>query len=424
MLLLQQIENIMLGARDGLRKPFVAKRLIMKRHSPSNLIPRNNWDYSLKTLFTALGGACNSSTRAPNAERVFQGRPIWTKSGRTSLYAILKSLGLPAGAKVGVPLFCCSVVFDVIRHAGLSPRFLDSNISDCNMSVEDLRNKRADLSSVVAVHMFGKPCDMDAIVADANPLPVIEDCAQSLFSTYKGKPTGVLSTASFFSFRCGKYISAGEGSAIFCKEVDLQSKIEETVNSFHSWSLFRMFTDSLLMFVKATLYNRPWYGLVGYPVGMRLDRKLNLTAKEGFETGKIASSHLAVIDARIAGFRDKINIQREHALKLLDAVTPGKFFLPSEDDGCFSNWYQFALRFPNTHQRDAMADHLLSEGIDSARYLDNIVDEARTHYGYTGDCPNAELLSKTVLLVPIHYKLCASDIEHIGDSINEGSQIL
>jgi dTDP-4-amino-4,6-dideoxygalactose transaminase len=295
---------------------------------------------------------------------------------------------------------------------------------DYNLSVEDLRKKSADLAAIVAVHMFGNPCDMDAINAIAGRIPVIEDCAQSIFSTYKGKQTGLLATAAFFSFRCGKYISAGEGSVIFCRYKELQKKIEETVNAFENWSAAKMCVNALSTFVKATLYNRPWYGLVGHPIGMRLDKKLNLTAKDGFETGRIASSHHALIDARLGHFQEKINIQCEHARMLLKMVTPSKFSLPPENNDRSRNWFQFPLRFQGTNQRDVMADYLLNQGIDTAKYLDAIADEARSNYGYKGDCPDAELLSKTVLLVPIHYTLSARDIEHIARSINTGSQML
>ena len=396
----------------------------MKLRDHINLIPRNNWDYGFRTLTSALANASKNTTQAPNVKNIFLQNPILTNSGRTSLYAILKALELPPGAMVGIPLFCCSVVFNAITQVGLTPRFLDANIDDCNISVEDLHKKQTELAAIFAVHMFGNPCNMDEILAIAGGIPVIEDCAQSIFSIYKEKQTGLLSTASFFSFRCGKYISAGEGSAIFCKEPEFQRRVERIVNSFNRWSSLDMLIDSLSTFIKATLYNRPWYGIIGYPIGMRLDKKLNLTAKDGFKTGKISSSHLALIDSRIAHFHEKINIQREHANMLLDAVAPGKFYLPSESKGCTSNWYQFALRFQNTNQRDVMADYLLNQGIDTAKYLDNIADEARSNYGYTGDCPNAELLSKTVLLVPIHYTLRTSDIEHIARSINEGSQII
>lgn len=396
----------------------------MKLRHRINLIPRNNWDYGFKAAFGALTGINKKALQAPIIDKIFHQNPIWTNSGRTSLYAILKSMELPAGAKVGVPLFCCSVVFNAICQAGLSPCFLDSNLHDCNISVEDLRKKRLNLAAVVAVHMFGHPSNMDGVVAVADTIPVIEDCAQSIFSTYYGKQTGQLSTASFFSFRCGKYISAGEGSAIFCREPELQKKIERTVRSFKSRSTLNMLIDVLMAFGKATLYNRPWYGLIGYPIGMRLDKKLNLTAKDGFETGKIASTHLALINSRFARFPEKINLQREHAHMLLNAVVPRDFCLPAEGPGCSSNWYQFAIRFQNTAQRDAMAEHLLSQGIDTAKYLDHIAEDACFHYGYGMDCPNAELLSKTILLVPIHYTLRAQDIEHIARSINEGSQII
>lgn len=396
----------------------------MKLRDYIKLIPRNNWDYESKALFGAIAGIHSNSTQAPNTENIFQQKPIWTTSGRSSLYAILKSLELPGGSKVGVPLFCCSVVFNAICQAGLSPCFLDSNINDCNISAEDLCKKHADLAAVVAVHMFGNPCDMDSVIAEAGTIPVIEDCAQSVFSTYKGKQTGLLSTASFFSFRCGKYISAGEGSAIFCRELELQKKIERTVNSFENWSALKMFTQSVLTWVKATLYNRPWYGLIGYPIGMQLDKKLNLTAKDGFETRRIASSYLALIETRITHFQEKISIQREHAHMLLKNVTTDRFFLPSEGNNCSSNWFQFAIRFQNKNQRDVMADYLFSQGIDTSKYLDNIVDEACSSYGYRGDCPNAELLSKTILLVPIHYSLRTSDMEHIARSINQGSRMI
>lgn len=379
-----------------------------------NLIPRNNWDYGFTALLRALTGIRPHSSQASNAENIFQHTPLWTTSGRASLYAILKSLDLPAEAKVGVPLFCCSVVFNAIVQAGLSPCFLDVGM-DYNLSVEDLREKRADLAAVVAVHMFGNPCDMDAIITVTDNIPVIEDCAQSIFSAYKGGQTGSLSTASFFSFRCGKYISAGEGSAILCRDEELYRRVEQVVASFETWSSSKMIVNALSTFVKAALYNRPWYGLIGHPIGMRLDKKLNLTAKDGFETRQIAPSHLALIEARLADFEKRIDVQRKHARLLQSLLTPGILSLPINASG---NAFQFALCFESSAQRDAMSTYLFEYGIDTAKYLDTIADEARADYGYKGDCPNAEQLAKTTLLIPIHYTLSTRDIEHAANVIN------
>jgi perosamine synthetase len=394
----------------------------MNLNTRIKLIPRNNWDYNLSALFRSLSGISKNDALPTSLETLLQQKPIWTTSGRASLYAILKALDLPPGAKVGVPLFCCSVVFNAICQAGLTPCFLDINPEDGNLSVDDLKKKQEDLAAVIVVHMFGNPCNMDEINAAAGSLPVIEDCAQSIFSTYKGKPTGTLSTASFFSFRCGKYISAGEGSAIICKDTQLKKKIEQVVDSFEEWSTPEMVVDAFSTFVKAALYNRPWYGLIGYPVGMRLDKKLNLTAKDGFEAGKVAATHFALANARIARFEEKIDLQKEHARNLYQALEPKIFSLPSESKEGVSNWFQFALRFHNTRLRDQMADNLFENGIDTAKYLNTIAEEAQEQYGYQGDCPNAEELSKTILLIPIHYKLDVSDISHLAQAINEISK--
>lgn len=384
------------------------------------LIPRNNWDYGIVDLVKTLSNSLTKNNLAPNITGYFNDIPVFTGSGRASLYALLKSLDLPSQAKVGVPLFCCTVVFDAICRAGLKPVFIDSGMHDFNLSPHDLEQKRKECCAIVAVHMFGNACDMDSVNAVANGIPVIEDCAQSIFSMYKGKKTGTLSTASFFSFRCGKYISAGEGSVIFCRNDDLRKKVEHQARSFGAWTLPRSIVHCMLTFVKAAMYNRPWYGTLGYPLGTQLDKKLNLTAKEGFSTDKIAPGDLALADARVLAFGKKIERQRQNAQMLCELIHRKDISLPSENKDGVSNWYQFALRFDNTQKRDAMAAHLFTKGIDTARYLDTVVDDAIEQFGYTkGSCPNAELLSKTVLLVPIHYFLHDCDINRIARSINQ-----
>lgn len=394
----------------------------MKLRDRINLIPRNNWDFGLFELIKSIPVHKNINGKVTNLEKLFQTKPIWTKSGRVSLYAILKALDLPKNSNVGVPLFCCSVVFDAIIQAGLKPKFIDVNLSDANLSVEDLIKKISDLSAIIAVHMFGNPCDIDSINVIAGSRPVIEDCAQSLFSTYKGKQTGLLSTASFFSFRCGKYISAGEGSAIICRDKTLFNKIEEIVSSFRKSTNLDFQLDAFTTFLKASLYKRPLYGLVGYPIGMRLDKAFNLTAKEGFKTEQIYPSHLALVESRILSFFKNINQQTEHAQKLLNELTPIHYSLPVLERNRTSNWYQFALKFKNEELRNSMADNLFTRGIDTAKYLNNITEEAQKKYGYSGDCPNSEFLSKTILLIPIYYKLSNKDIEYVSRCINEFSK--
>lgn len=385
----------------------------------SRLIPRNNWDYNCIDMLRALYALLAKRTSdTPNTRSIFKRQPIWTVSGRTSLYTILKALNLPKGSKVGVPLFCCPVVFHAIKEAGHVPCFIDSNSDECNISIDDLRKKRGGLSTIVIVHMFGNSCDMDAINSVANGIPVIEDCAHSLFSTYKNKLTGTLSTASFFSFRCGKYLSVGEASIILSNDDLFLKKIESIVSSFPKPSLLQSINHCISTYIKALFYNKPLYGIIGYPLGSILDKKINLTAKDGFELSLPAESDKQLAESRISHFLSKINNQRRHARMLLEGIKPDGFIIPSSDHEDQCNRYLFPLLFNEPSQRDVIAEHLFKCGIDTSKYLDEVTATAKKEFNYTGDCPHAEHASKTTLLVPIHYRLDENDINHIIQGIN------
>ena len=85
--------------------------------------------------------------------------------------------------------------------------------------------------AIVAVHMRGVPCNMDAIMALAEKynLKVIEDCAQAVGATYKGKMCGTFGDCGCFSFQYHKTITAGEGGMILCKD----ARIYDRACSYH-----------------------------------------------------------------------------------------------------------------------------------------------------------------------------------------------
>lgn len=389
------------------------------------LIPRYNWDYNFIDLYKGINSIFTDKVEIDEIfEKIFGEKPIFTNSGRASLYAILKSLNIPSGSFVGVPLFCCPVVFDVIKKADLTPKFIDINLDDYNISPEDLSKKISSISAVIVVHMFGNPADMDSIKNICKNVPIIEDCAQSLFTKYKGKYTGFHSIASFYSFRSGKYISAGEGSAIFCKDSYQRSFLEKIVKSFDEKGMVNELVHCSTTYIKSFFYKKPWYGIIGRPIGKLLDKKLNLTAKDGFECGKIKKSDLGVIEGKIKNFKEKIDKQRENAKILLKKINLSEAILPIEKEGCLSNYYQFPIRFKSTAHRDFTSDYLLKKGIDSAKYLDELIDLVKNKYEYVGDCPNAELASKTVLVIPHYYTLSKKELIYIGDTLNAIEHLL
>jgi dTDP-4-amino-4,6-dideoxygalactose transaminase len=92
------------------------------------------------------------------------------------------------------------------------------------LSAGDLSAKRSQIDAVIAVHMFGNLCDMPSLQEAAEGKPIIEDCAQSLGSKLDGRPAGSFGTIAAFSFRSGKYLSAGEGRSVF-QDADVVSTI-------------------------------------------------------------------------------------------------------------------------------------------------------------------------------------------------------
>jgi perosamine synthetase len=397
----------------------------MLRPKP-NLIPRANWDYGISDFGNSVSGIFNDGLDMEGLfERLFNRRTLFTTSGRASLYAILKSLDLPPGSHIGVPLFCCSVVFDTIIKADLRPRFLDISPEEFNVSALDLEKKKDSLSAIIVVHMFGSPADMDSLSSvSGGSIPIIEDCAHSLFSMYKGKYAGTLSTASFFSFRSGKYVSSGEGSAILTQSPELYNEIKKNIELYPSWNLREELLHASTTLIKSKLYQKPFYGLMGLPIGRMLDRRLNLTAKSGIRLRNISKGDSTIIFRRISDFQSNIKRQIEHSSYLLANLSLKNCILPAVPDGCNSNYYQFPILFKTSEQRDMAANHFFQRGVDCAKYLDEIVDYAKYSCGYEGDCHNAEHRSKTTLLIPHYYTLSYDLLDHVKKALMEVDHLL
>ena len=147
------------------------------------LIPRFNLDYDFNDFCYAIKSTLTDSVFDLDLLYSTFGRKtfLFTNYGRSSLYAILKSLNLPPDSKIGVPLYSCTVVFDAIVNAGLTPCFIDID-DNYTMDPDDLQEKIEDLEAVVVIHTFGRPADIDKIKNISGDKPVIEDCAHSLLS--------------------------------------------------------------------------------------------------------------------------------------------------------------------------------------------------------------------------------------------------
>ncbi len=138
-------------------------------------------------------------------------------TGTSALHLAFESLGIGLGDEVIIPSFTLIVSANSVLWTGATPVLVDVQpdtwcIDPAKIEAGITPRTRA----IVAVHMYGHPCDMDAIMAIARKhnLFVVEDAAESHGATYKGRMTGSIGHASCFSFYANKIITTGEGGMI------------------------------------------------------------------------------------------------------------------------------------------------------------------------------------------------------------------
>ena len=159
-------------------------------------------------------------------------------SGTSAIHLAIKLLGI----KPGDIVFCSSLTFaatcNPIIYEGAEPVFIDAEYKSLNMCPVALRNafeaysKKGKLpKAVIVVHLYGQSSDMDKIMDICNEynVPVIEDAAESLGATYKGKQTGTIGKYGIYSFNGNKIITTSGGGM-------LVSDDEEGIKKSRFWA--------------------------------------------------------------------------------------------------------------------------------------------------------------------------------------------
>ncbi len=137
-------------------------------------------------------------------------------SGTAALQTALAALEVGPGDEVILPAWTWHSCFNSIVLAGALPVFAEIDES-FNIDPADLESKITPQTKVIMVaHLQGNPSDMDRIMSVANQhrLKVLEDCAQSVGASYKGRPLGSIGHIGIYSLQINKTITAGEGGAV------------------------------------------------------------------------------------------------------------------------------------------------------------------------------------------------------------------
>ncbi len=154
-----------------------------------------------------------------------------------ALFLSLKALGLPRDARVLIPAFTFAAVPSSVVHADCVP-VLCEVADNYRIDMADFEAKLDSVQAVIISHMRGHTSDMDAVMAlcDARGIPVVEDAAHSLGTTWNGRNIGTLGKVGCFSFQSYKMVNAGEGGILITDDADLIARAVIMSGAYeHNW---------------------------------------------------------------------------------------------------------------------------------------------------------------------------------------------
>ena len=304
-------------------------------------------------------------------------------NGTDALHIAYMALGIGPGDEIITPAFTFIATAEAAALVGATVVFADIDPQTFNLDpgrVEALITPRT--KAIVPVHLYGQSADMDPIlqVADRYGIPVIEDNAQAIGATYRGRRTGSLGKAAILSFFPSKNLGAfGDGGAVATRDAALHKGMKMITNhgGQHKY------------------YNE----VVG--VNSRLD-----------------ALQAAILRVKLRHLQS-FNQARRAAAKHYDALFAGvdEIVTPLEAPYGRHVYHQYTVRAAS---RDALAKYLKASGIPYGIYYPVPLHRQPVfqHGGVrSGPLPETERAAGEVLSLPMHTELTLPEQEYVADAV-------
>jgi len=376
--------------------------------------------YGWREFRTALGGLARPFPDVGHAWfPAFQGEGVEvhpTRQGREAEYALLRALRSSGCTRVGVPIFTHPVVWQTIAAAGMRPVFLDTDPVTLGLSLEDLRRKRDGLDCLILIHAFGYPADFDAVAAIMDGKPILEDCAHALGSTCRGHPLGSLGDGAFFTFLFSKALRAGGGGCAVVRNRALAEEVERLLGEGREETAVEGLTHAVANLLLGLAYRKPFYSLLTMITSRALYRRAaNRMRYRVSPSLRMRRSDWAVVASRLRQ-QDAAAERNPDWWTEIRARLPVGWSIPPEP--AWGEWNHWLLPVcpPSEEAATLGIARLRRRGV-GARLIYLYSPEAGRDYGYAGDCPEAERLSRSVFLLPTHGGLGARERRQIAESI-------
>lgn len=312
----------------------------------------------------------------------------------TELAALLSDI--QEGDEVIMPSYTFVSTADAFVLRGAKAVFVD--IRPDTMNIDETKIEAAvteKTKAIVPVHYAGVACEMDTImdIAACHNLTVIEDAAQGILSTYKGRQLGTIGTFGCFSFHETKNYSMGEGGALLIRR---EKDIEEA-------EIIREKGTNRSKFFRGQIDKYTWvnFGSSYLPSDMN------------------AAYLYAQLELADEIFEDRMNSWEHYKRALTPLAEKGKIELPVIPEGCTHNAHMFYIKAKDLEERTALLSFLKEKGILAVfHYIPLHSAPAGLKFGrFSGEDVYTTKESERLARLPMYYKLEPEKVDYICDQV-------
>lgn len=316
-------------------------------------------------------------------------------NGTSALHAACFAAGIGPGDEVITTPLTFAASANCVLYCGGTPVFADVDPKTYNIDPEDIRRKITDRTkAIIAVHLAGQPCDMDAIhsIAREHGLIVIEDGAHALGSVYKGKKVGSMSDMTTFSFHPVKPITTGEGGMIVTDNEDYYKKMV----LFRSHGITR--DDSMM-----TRNDGPWFY-------QQFDLGYNYRITD--IQCALGCSQMKKLDRFLARRKEIVARYNEAFADCDNIITP--YQLSDTESG----WHLYIVQVKNCDRRQVF-ENMREKGIGvNVHYIPVYMHPYYQEHGYENvHCANAEEIYSHIISLPLYPGLTSEQQDYVIDTL-------
>lgn len=316
-------------------------------------------------------------------------------NGTSALHAACFAARIGPGDEVITTPLTFAASANCVLYCGGTPVFADVDPKTYNIDPEDIRRKITDRTkAIIAVHLAGQPCDMDAIhsIAREYGLIVIEDGAHALGSVYKGKKVGSMSDMTTFSFHPVKPITTGEGGMIVTDNEDFYKKMV----LFRSHGITR--DDSMM-----TRNDGPWFY-------QQFDLGYNYRITD--IQCALGCSQMKKLDRFLARRKEIVARYNEAFADCDNIITP--YQLSDTESG----WHLYIVQVKNCDRRQVF-EAMREKGIGvNVHYIPVYMHPYYQEHGYENvHCANAEEIYSHIISLPLYPGLTSEQQDYVIDTL-------